>query len=778
MKSLRANIYILAIFLVPFVFFAPFFIQGKLPIPTDALVGLYHPWRDVLRGQYPNGYPYKNPLITDPVRQQYPYRKLAIDELKKGTLPKWNPYSFSGTPLLANIQTAAFYPLNLLFWLFTDATAWSLLIFLQPLLAGLFTYAYLRNLNLSGRASFLGGLTYAFSGFMVAWLVWNTIGQVALWLPLILLAKDKLIEKFSWRWVGILVLAETSMILAGHLQSTLYVLGFSTVYLIVRCWHHSLSHFERSEKSKPKAVNHALLDLSRPLEMTIRSLIPFVFIGVAVFLLTSFQWIPTFRFITSSAREFDLSSWQRPDWFIPWKHLAQFIAPDFFGNPVTGNYSGVWNYGEFVGYVALFPLLMAVFALIARRDKKTLYFAAMLGVSVILAVPNWLSQLPYQLRIPFWSTLQPSRILVVIDFCLSILAALGLDYVVRPERERERRIHRVLAFAFLIITVMWAIVLFGHNLGITREIFNAQVAGRNLALPTGLFLISGLGMLGLSRFSLKKIILTRIFIIILLTMTLYDFYRFFHKFTPFTDAALLFPETWTVKFLQQNLGPYRYMTTDRRLIPPNVSIYYKLQSVDGYDPVYLRQYGEMVAAWTRGTYDISPAAFNRILTPEKYDSFIADLLGIKYVLSLRDEVNPKLKLVFREGETRVYENVAVLPRAFLVEEVQSLPTREDVMAALFANSTKLRQIAFTERNLYVKPQALTVVETAEVQSYEPQRVAIRVTTESERLLVLTDIYHPDWRVYINGRESVIFPVDFALRGVVVPRGESLVEFRI
>src|SRR3989304_3309109 len=92
----------LGFFLVTGVFFWQFLFKGLLPIPTDTIVGLYHPYRDLYVKDYPNGIPFKNFLITDPVRQQYPWRKLAISAEKNFELPLWNPYNFSGTPLLAN----------------------------------------------------------------------------------------------------------------------------------------------------------------------------------------------------------------------------------------------------------------------------------------------------------------------------------------------------------------------------------------------------------------------------------------------------------------------------------------------------------------------------------------------------------------------------------------------------------------------------------------------------------------------------------------------------
>ncbi|MEJ2150454.1 MAG: hypothetical protein P8Z40_13375, partial [Chloroflexota bacterium] len=47
-----------------------------------------------------------------PLLQFYPWQKMAFDALRSGALPLWNPLLGNGAPLLANYQTAVFYPPN------------------------------------------------------------------------------------------------------------------------------------------------------------------------------------------------------------------------------------------------------------------------------------------------------------------------------------------------------------------------------------------------------------------------------------------------------------------------------------------------------------------------------------------------------------------------------------------------------------------------------------------------------------------------------------------
>ena len=129
--------------------------------------------------------------------------------------------------------------------------------------------------------------------------------------------------------------------------------------------------------------------------------------------LTAVQWLPTLRFIALSAREFDQGSFLKEGWFIPWQHLVQFVVPDFFGNPATSNYWGIWNYAEFVGYIGVLPLILATYALLFRKGKTTLFFGSLVFVSLLFSLPTYFAKLPFVLKIPLISTSQPTRLLAV-----------------------------------------------------------------------------------------------------------------------------------------------------------------------------------------------------------------------------------------------------------------------------------------------------------------------------------------------------------------------------
>ena len=124
METIKKNLFILFLIFIALIFFWQSIVRGLLPIPSDTIIGLYYPYRDMYAKEYPRGIPFKNSLITDPVRQTYPWKSLVIEAEKNFKIPTWNPYNFSGTPLLANFQSGAFYPLNLLYFALPFNLSW------------------------------------------------------------------------------------------------------------------------------------------------------------------------------------------------------------------------------------------------------------------------------------------------------------------------------------------------------------------------------------------------------------------------------------------------------------------------------------------------------------------------------------------------------------------------------------------------------------------------------------------------------------------------------
>ena len=93
-------------------------------------------------------------------------RKYAF--YQDGFIPKWNTLSMCGVPLIAEIQSGLFYPVNLIFLLLPVAQAINVTIFVHVYLIAVFTYAFARQIGISR------------SGAMVPAVVMSCCGPVVL----------------------------------------------------------------------------------------------------------------------------------------------------------------------------------------------------------------------------------------------------------------------------------------------------------------------------------------------------------------------------------------------------------------------------------------------------------------------------------------------------------------------------------------------------------------------------------------------------------------------
>lgn len=745
------------IFLCAIIFFySPFFFSVfrgdvRIPLPTDTIVGLYHPYRDFYSHNYPRGIPFKNFLITDPVRQTYVWKELVFDGWKNLKIPSWNPYEMTGKPLISNFQSGAFYPLNILLFFGSFEIVWSVLIVLQTLLLGVFTYLYLRNLKLDTVPSVIGSAAFTFSGFSISWLEWGNVIHTALWLPLALLAIDKFFAEVKNRkflfgkvsmqlvWLLVFIASLIASFLAGHLQIFFYLYITTTAYFVLRLTERKLNP---------------------------RTLLFFVLANALFILATIFQWLPTLTFITHSARGIDQNLIESAGWFLPYRHLIQFLAPDFFGNPATLNYWGTWNYGELTGYIGIMPLIFALCAYY-KRSRTVYFFTFILLLSLLFGLPTIVGKVPFLLHLPLLSTAQPTRLVFLIVFSLCVLSAFGASYVLKKSTLSIRTV-LPLFITGGIFSLLWIIVLLGsHSFFESSE--NILVAQRNLIFPTIIFIL--VCILLIAGIIMKKQKTKEAIAILVILLVQFDLLRFSQKFTTFGSTKYLYPETSTLKLLQQDKGVFRVAVLDRRIMPPNFFTHYKIQTIEGYDPLYLKSYAEFIVALERNKPDISPPyGFNRIITPHNYDSQLFDFLNTKYVLSFEELSSPKLMKIHEEGETKIYRNTLAFERAYFVNKVVY---SKNPVQAIFTNNLKEAAIIGSDKDF----ERVVSVGRVEITKYTDDEVFLSTMNEGDGFLVLSDAFYPTWKVFVDGVEGKIIQTNLSFRGVFIPNGRHTIIFK-
>ncbi len=128
------------------------------------------------------------------------------------------------------------------------------------------------------------------------------------------------------------------------------------------------------------------------------------------------------------------------------------------------------------------------------------------------------------------------------------------------------------------------------------------------------------------------------------------------------------------------------------------------------------------------------------------------------------------------GDVKMYENLDVLPRAYIVHSWSWQPDSE--AAAKYVGDSAFNprlEAVITGEGDPVSLEA-AAADSVLVDRYEPELVQLSVSVAEPGLLVLSDAHYPGWTATIDGSEEEILQVNGMFRGLFVPAGQHEVRF--
>ncbi len=349
-----------------------------------------------------------------PALQFYPWREYGWELIRSGQLPLWNPYNGAGAPLLANYQSAFFYPLSWLSFVLPMAWAMSLTAILHLFLAGWGMWLFTGRLGLPSLGRGVSALAFGLTGYLVARLGTYPTISVAAWLPWLLWAAQGVMTQGRWRDAGWLALFTGMLLLAGHAQTAWYSLllvGIFCAWWIVsnRLW-----------SIRPVLLLGAGLAL-----------------GVSI---AAAQLIPTAELLRQSQRSGGVDAEFALNFSYGWARAFNWIMPNFFGNPGDGTFITQGAFFEDAVYIGLIPLISALVAILTwawgklRRSERPAYFRyvpfwlMIVVIAFVLALGQNTPIFPFLYNnVPTFNLFQaPVRWHIWTVFGLSVLAGIGV----------------------------------------------------------------------------------------------------------------------------------------------------------------------------------------------------------------------------------------------------------------------------------------------------------------------------------------------------------------
>ncbi len=730
-KKFWPYFYIIFLWLI---FILPYYIGGKTSFPSTYQVNNFPLW------SYFQEYwgPVKNGAMPDIIVQIFPWKHFTIESLKNGLIPFWNPYSFSGSPHLANFQTAVFSPFNIIFFILPFIDAWDILIFLQPLLAGIFMFLFLRTLKISTVGGLFGSIAFMFCGFIVVWMAYGTLSYAILFLPLVLYGINLYNQDKTTLGSFITALGIVLSIFSGHFQTTLYLLSFSFLYLVF------VIIFDKK---------------------SYKLFIPF-FAGI---LIGSVQILPSIEFYLNSVR----SSVFNIGGGIPVYYLITIFSPDFFGNPVTRN-DWLGQYAEWASYVGVITVLFGLYSF-SRKNKYTIFFIVASLISLIFALDSSIQELIGAFRIPVLSTSNPSRAVIMLSFSICVLSGFGYDRIAILINEKKKNIVIQIFLSLAFLLSIWIYLFSGH-----LEPGKSQIAMRNMVIPTifTVFFILFIFVNYLKK-SKKFFIVTSL---VLLIFSSYDSLRFVKKWMPFDQKESVFIDLPIISKIKKTVDNQRVFGN----LEAQVGTYYHISLIEGYDPLYIESYGELISSSSTGNREKAERSVVKLNRISQNTNRVLDTLGVENIFTPISDINQswaypvwnypnRYETRLRDDKFVLYKNKEALKRPTLFFDYELIKDKTKAIKRFYDKNFDFRN------KLILDMMPLNFIRSkgqgvATIVKENPNYIKITVKVTNPALLFLSDNYYPGWKVKVNGKDSPLLKANYAFRAVVVPKGSSTVEF--
>lgn len=725
----------------------------------------------------------------------YAFREFAAESLRSGDgFPLWNPFLQGGMPYVAAMHGDIFYPTFLLrSFLPTDvAMTWGFVI--HVILAGVFTFGFLRAAGLSFYPALIGGLAYLMSG-PIAGLVSpghdgklfvSALLPLACWLLTLGVRHGR-----AWTW-GALALVVGLGVLSPHPQLLQYMLLAAGSYGL---WLALERQQGTSRVPRPVAFRRLGYALGA------------VLLGFAM---GAIQYLPVREYVDWSPRAGG-KGWEHAiSYSMPLEELVSTYVPQFSG--ILDAYWGrnmIHFHSEYFGAAALFLAVAGLFWTdrAGSRGFSRFWLGAFI-VSLLWTLGGFTPfyRIVYAL-VPGTSYFRaPSTMMYVTMFSVAVLAALGTERLLAGRLGRRYVIGWVVAGALIAFMATAG--------GLTNLAAGVALPGREqLALANHGALVLGawrsfvfvLIAAGIAWALSTRRLAPRVAAIALALAMVVDCWSVLRNYWQFVPgAAVVYAADPTIAAMKREREPFRVLPLELArpafglaggavfrdpFLGGDALMVHEVPNVLGYHGNELGRYQQLadpnallqnpgLRGMLNVRYLLTDVAPDAQLDPGNPAlTFPAMLPGLEHVVGpVQNAAGSTVHLYRFTGTAEaawVASSIVKAPDGGVLATVRDPRFTELVRhrVALFDSAAAVPAQA-TDAPL-AEPSAIR----ASVERFSPESMTVRLDAPAPAgsALVVSENFYPGWQATVQGKSVPVHRANYTLMGIALPHGATRID---
>ena len=685
--------------------------------------------------------------IRDPgtsLWQWEPGTQFLKEAIAKREWPFWDPYAGAGTPAMANLLPAFFFPPYTLVVLLGGSVGLRNAYFLFMLWGAAFlTFIFLRRHGLGFTASLTGGAIVAVGGGMNQYLG-SIAGQAAACLPAALVATRWFLDRPTARRVAVLALTYSAISLASLPPLLFGIFAIVSLYA---------------------AVALILRDCGAAPARAALAWGSACALGVV---LVAWYFLPAIalsRAVPHAAEIYRGAGLET----MPFVNALQLLSPTLMGGvqvylaaPFASD-----GYGAHIPYVGIVCAIAAMLAQPESGRHRTLFWFCVAGTALIalkiFGVPpiHWIGRLPVLDHIHFAHYFG-----VLLTFLVAFLAAMGVERLLRGETS-GRRVSIVSTIAVGAVASLVAIAARDGAFGKP----GAEYWTRDWAVLAALTLTALALVTMYVRGRARPATRVRVVLLLLALLTIENAYNDFH---PKPAAWDMFEHPLPFLRLIRIEAPMGRIL-GLGVPPPNVNSAFRvfgLNSLMTFTPPRIYELYRHYGASPTDVFMSRPKA----IPPER----VLDHAHVRFLSGFAAVPDDIKRIESRgygkrldDGFVALYERPTE-PRFYFSSDYRVVPSSSALEAIA---STAPREVV-VEENLPA-PRAPNAAGDPEVSVERYRFNSLTLTVDAPRpgLVYASESFFDGWTATVNGAPARILPANYAFRAVVVPAGKATIEFR-